>query len=474
MFRGIHACIGARIGLVALLCAFTSVLAAQKSETAGKPASRPNVLLITIDTLRADHLSSYGYPLKTSPVMDRLAEQGARFSSTYSAIPLTGPSHISLFTSRFPQEHGARVNGYAVAKDSKWLFLPQILQRFGYSNAAYISAWPLTSRLTHLDRWFDLYDEDLSRKYQLFNSGRYAEDVTPLAMRRLEERPEGQPFFLWVHYFDPHSPYHAREGFQDLDPSGHPDNRPAPLDGEMAERIRNYDSEIAYADAHIGKLLAKVDELGLRDSTMVVLTSDHGESLGEHGYVGHGRSLSQGIVSIPLIVRYPGVIPAGQVIDDNVSLLDITPTILDFTIGDQNEQDLPTAFTGRSLAAALTAEEPIPDRPIRYITFAGKKGWMPRWIASLWVNADRTPLRVGQTLGDQKSIWNPRGKTLSLFDVPHDPFEQNPVVLSKRDSRYRAQAKPLRRWFEATDLSDGESRMSERDVEVLKSLGYIH
>ncbi len=465
--------INARIGLVALLLAFTSALAANKEEKAEKVDERPNVLLITIDTLRADHLSSYGYPLKTSPVMDRLAEEGARFSSTYSAIPLTGPSHISLFTSRFPQEHGARVNGYAVAEDSKWLFLPQILERFGYSNAAFISAWPLTSRLTHLGRWFDVYDEDLKRKYQLFNSSRYAEDVTPPAVNWLENRPK-EPFFLWVHYFDPHSPYHLREGFEELEPSGHADNRPAPLDDEMAERIRSYDSEIAYADAHIGKLLGKIDELGLRDSTVVALTSDHGESLGEHGYVGHGRSLSQGIVAIPLIMRYPGVIPAGQVIDDNVSLLDVTPTILDFTIGNQDEKDLPTAFAGRSLASAITAKEPIPRRPIRYVTFAGKKGWMPRWIASLWVNADRTPLRVGQTLGDEKSVWNPRGKSLSLFDVINDPFEESPVVLTRKDSRYQAGVKPLSRWFDATDLSDGESRMSERDVEVLKSLGYIH
>ena len=170
-------------------------------------------------------------------------------------------------------------------------------------------------------------------------------------------------------------------------------------------------------------------------------------------HVGHGRSLSQGIVAIPLILRYPGVIPAGQVIDDNVSLLDVTSTLLDFTIGGQDEQDLPTAFAGRSLAQPMTPKEAIPSRPIRYVTFAGKKGWMPRWIASLWVNADRTPLRVGQTFGDEKSVWNPRGKSLSLFDVPNDPFEESPVVLTRKDSRYQAGVKPLSRWFDATDLS---------------------
>ena len=244
MFKGLFVSAAAVVYLLTAVLAFGA-------EGNGR---HPNILLITIDTLRADHLSSYGYPLKTSPAIDYLAERGVRFSSAYSPIPLTGPSHVSLFTSRFPQEHGARVNGYAVDKDSKWLFLPQILRRFGYFNAAFISAWPLTSRLTHLDRWFDVYDEDLSRKYQVFNSSRYAEDVTPLVTDWLENRPP-RPFFLWVHYFDPHSPYHLRDGFEELAKSGHPDNRPLSKNQEMTDRIRNYDSEIAYTDSHIGKLL---------------------------------------------------------------------------------------------------------------------------------------------------------------------------------------------------------------------------
>ena len=153
--------IAVRIGMAVWLLSLTTTL---RAEGAGK---YPNILLITVDTLRADHLSSYGYPLRTSPTIDRLAEEGTRFSSAYSPIPLTGPSHISLFTSRFPQEHGARVNGYAVGKDSKWLFLPQILKKFGYTNAAFISAWPLNSRLTHLGKWFDTYDENLTRSYQV-------------------------------------------------------------------------------------------------------------------------------------------------------------------------------------------------------------------------------------------------------------------------------------------------------------------
>ena len=450
-------------------------LSALAGSAAEPPAGRnhPNILLITVDTLRADHLSSYGYHLKTSPEIDKLAEEGVRFANAYSPIPLTGPSHASLFTSRFPQEHGARINGFAVPKGSKWLSLPQILKRFGYQNGAFVSAWPLTSRLTHLDRWFDRYDEDLSRQYQVFNSSRYAEDVTPPAISWLEENRVG-PFFLWVHYFDPHSPYNLREDFAEPESSGHPKSTREPLNREMASRIRKYDSEIGYADFYIGKLLARLDELGLKESTLVALTSDHGESLGEHGYVGHGRQLSEGIVHIPLIMRYPAGLPAGKVISRNVSLLDATPTILELAVGRQLDRDLPTSFAGRSLAAAMAGRETIPQRPIRYITFAGKKGWMPRWLSHMWVSPDERPLRVGQSLGSQKMVWDPSGRSLSVFNIDEDPFEMSPLVLSHKNPEYSATARPLGQWFKATDLSAGESKLTKRDTEVLKTLGYIH
>ena len=150
------------------------------------PPRLPNVLFITIDTLRADHLSCYGYHLKTSPNIDRLAEQGVRYEHAYTVTSRTGPSHYSMFTSRYPQEHGAKLNGFAVAENTKFLFLPQILRRFGYKAGAFVSAWPLTAHLTQLDRWFDTYDEELNRTYQYINSSRWAEDVTPKAISWLE------------------------------------------------------------------------------------------------------------------------------------------------------------------------------------------------------------------------------------------------------------------------------------------------
>ena len=156
--------------LTALLIAALPAAGQHRSEA----TDPPNILLVTIDTLRADHLSSYGYHRKTSPNIDALAAEGVRFEHAYCTIPLTGPSHVSLFSSRYPQEHGVRINGVPIPKDSKWLYLPQILRRFGYFNAAFVSAWPLASHLTGFSHWFQIYDEDMKRRYQFLNSSRFA------------------------------------------------------------------------------------------------------------------------------------------------------------------------------------------------------------------------------------------------------------------------------------------------------------
>ena len=455
-----------------LLVILMAVGVGSRAEQSTPAESLPNLVLITVDTLRADHLSCYGYHLATSPNIDQLASEGVRFAWAYSPIPLTGPSHISLFTSRFPQEHGARINGLAVPEDSKWLFLPQILKKFGYRNAAFVSAWTLTDRLTQLGRWFNIYDQDLTRSHQVFHSSRFAEDVTPPAMAWLRGNRD-RPFFLWVHYFDPHSPYHLREEFASPEPNGHPDNTAEWVDKEAQERINKYDSEIGYVDHHIGKLLAELDNLGLRDSTLVALTADHGESLGEHGYVGHGRRLFEGIVHIPLILRYPGTIPAGRVIPQAASLLDLTPTVLDLALGKERAATLPVSFAGRSSAPAVVGGESLLQRPIRYVTFAGRKGFAPRWMSWLWTRNSTLPLHLGETVGFRKLVWTPGEKSLSVVNLDQDPLGLRPAVLRSDDKEYQTTAASLQRWFEATDLDEGEITMNERDVEVLKSLGYL-
>jgi arylsulfatase A-like enzyme len=433
----------------------------------------PNIVLITVDTLRADHLSSYGYPLRTSPYIDGLAAAGIRFERAYTVIPLTGPSHLSIMTGRYPQEIGVRRNGVAPPAEMMIASLPEVLGKHGYRRGAFISAWPLTAHLTHLNDWFDDYDEDLNRTYQLFNSSRYAEDVTPRALEWLRKNAKSdKPFFLWVHYFDPHSPYDFRDYFQPKPRADVAAPHAKKMDTEMKERIRAYDSEVYYTDHYIGQLLQEMDKLGVTDSTLTVLTADHGESLGEHGYVGHGRHLYENIVHIPLIMRFPGKTMAGRTIKTPVSSIDIAPTILDIALGDWAKGKAESFFTGKSLAKAVLGVSEPEARRVYYVTFAGKKGFLPNWLSSAWVHDQELPLAFGYVDGINKVVWRPGDKKMRLADLGKDPFEAHAQWLGSGKSRYKATTSAMSRWFNLTDGRTAEEKLSAHDREVLKSLGY--
>ena len=460
------------------LAAVTSLVFSQSKPSDTPPADgekRPHVVLITVDTLRADHLSSYGYHLKTSPSMDRLAEEGVRFDRAYCAIPMTGPSHFSMFTGRYPQEHGARINGVALPDDTKWLTVPQVLRRFDYTSAAFVSAWPLVGRLTRLDRDFDVYDEDLPRAYQVFHSMRWAEDVTRPAIRWLEEHKDEKQIFLWVHYFDPHEPYNLREEFADPERVRDPDPAAPQLSREVTERIRKYDSEIGYADQHIGRLLKRIDDLGLRDNTLVALVSDHGEGLGEQGFVGHGRWLYESTVRVPWIMRLPGTIAPGTVIERNVSTLDLAPTLLDLAVPEfRQETPISISFAGRSQLSNITGSPKSQSRQVRFVSFAGKKGFAPSWLSWVWKPNSGLPFRMGKLEGIRKMIWTPDENRFEFFDLSKDPNETNAELLVSADSRYKFEEAAFERWFEATNMAESESRLTKRDAEILESLGYIN
>lgn len=455
------------LGTTALEAAQTNAGAAQSK---GNP---PNVLLITIDTLRADHLSCYGYAKRTSPYIDQLAKEGTRFARAYTVIPLTGPSHLAIMCSRYPQEDGARRNGEAIDSSLPIVTLPQILRSHGYQTAAFISSWPLLGRLTHLNDYFATYNEDLTRTYQLFNSSRWAQDVTPPALKWMRDAAgRNKPFFLWVHYFDPHSPYIYRDAYNppNVDPA-HPFNPTG--DSDFRERVKGYDSEIYYCDHYIGKLLHALDQLHIEKSTIVVLVADHGESLGQHGYVGHGRHLYEGIIHVPLIIRYPGHVKAGQVVDTPVQTIDIMPTVLDLTVHNVVAQkSVPIHFSGRNLAPVLTSADPLTNRWIHYVTFAGKKGYAPKWMSWIWVHKEELPLRFGRTDGDSKMVWDPGAQKLYLYNLQTDPHELHPQVLTK-GSTYKADTSRLKKWFMRTETRAQNRKLSAHDVEVLKSLGYV-
>ena len=248
-----------------------------------------NILLITLDTTRADHLPAYGYTKVRTPNLDSLAASGFVFEDAISHAPITLTSHASILTGRLPIAHGIHDNsGYFLALKVKTL--AEVLKDNGYSTGAFVSAFILDSR-RQLNQGFDTYND--------YFGGRENEDINPREIQRRGEDTEieaanwlekqsGKKWFLWVHLYDPHDPY---------DP-------PEPYRTEYADRP--YDGEIAYTDDVVGKLLRKVDSIGANNNTIVVLTADHGESLGEHREETHAMFLYNATQHVPLIIRVPG------------------------------------------------------------------------------------------------------------------------------------------------------------------------
>jgi choline-sulfatase len=271
---------------------------------AGPPRSRPNLVLLTLDTTRADHLGAWGWPYAHTPNLDALAARGTRFVRCDTAAPITLVSHSTLLTGLFPPRHGVRDNGTFVLP-AKVETVAERLAAAGYDTAAVVSAVVLARR-QGLDQGFRIYDDDLGTGYSTGTvvSERPAERTTAAAVAALGTLKP--PFFLWVHYFDPHEEYRPPTKFADA--------------AKGPNRL--YDGEIAYMDEQIGELLKK-----LPPGTDVLAVGDHGEMLGEHGELTHGLLLYQGVRRVPLILAGPGV-PAGQVENALVRTADVTPTLL--------------------------------------------------------------------------------------------------------------------------------------------------
>jgi arylsulfatase A-like enzyme/cytochrome c-type biogenesis protein CcmH/NrfG len=273
----------------------------------------PNVLLISIDTLRADHVGAYGYAAAQTPALDGLAARGLRFVRASTTTPLTLPAHTSLMTGTFPAWHGVRDNGgFYVGEDQ--LTLAKVLRQHGYRTGGFVGAFVLDSRWginQGFDRYFDNFDLSRYEGKGLDAVQRPGREVVDQALPWLDEEP-GRPFFAWVHLYDPHTPYAAPEPFRSRFP---------------VSIVGAYDAEIAYADSQVARLLDHLRERGALESTLVIAVGDHGESLGEHQEQQHGFFVYEGTVRIPLIIAGPGV-PA-RVVADQVRIVDVMPTVLD-------------------------------------------------------------------------------------------------------------------------------------------------
>jgi choline-sulfatase len=359
----------------------------------GRAASGPpSVLLVSVDTLRADRLGSYGYTAATTPVLDRLAARGLRFAQAATVAPLTLPAHTSLLSGTFPTFHGVRDNGSFYVDDTITT-LPEVLQTRGYRTGGFVGAfvldrrWGLAQGFDHYFDEFDLSRYDMTAGIDA--AQRPGSEVVDHALAWLAQDRK-RPFFMWVHLYDPHSPYTPPEPYRS--------QFPATMQGA-------YDGEVAATDAQIGRLLDSLQSTDRLDNTIIVVVGDHGESLGEHGEQQHGFFVYDASVHIPLIVAGPAV-PTGTV-SEQVRIVDVMPTILELT-----GADIPPAVQGVSLLPLARGE------PLDLLAFS--ETWYPRYHYG-W--SELTAVKDGR----YKFIAAPRRE---LYDTQVDPGETTDLSAS--------------------------------------------
>ena len=392
---------------------------------------RPNVVLVTVDTLRADRLGSYGHAAALTPTIDALAARGVRFTTAIAHVPLTGPSHASILTGLTPLGHGVRDNG-GFALPAQVKTAAEDFRAAGYRTAAFVSGFPLDRRFG-FDRGFDTYDDHLPRGNDRRRTPyveRFADATTDAALRWLSAPAAGaaaNPFFLWVHYYDPHAPYEPP--------------------GALAERFRTdpYDGEIAFVDAQLARLLGAIEGKGSLAQTLVLVTADHGEALGEHGEGTHGLFIYDSTLRVPWILAGPGV-AAGRVSATVARGIDVLPTLLDYS-------GLPAVATvdGRSLRPAADGRE-MSDAPAYAESIYGERefGWAPLYA---WRTAR------------YKLIEAPRPE---LYDLEADAGET-----ANRFGERAAQAEELRRKLQTALSRPAPAAAAAVDGETAERLGAL-
>ncbi len=392
------------------------------------PVGTP-VVLISIDTLRADRLPVYGYDRVETPAIDALRQDGILFERAWCQVPLTLPSHASLLTGLLPPEHGVRDNlGYRLAAE-RLPYLPRLLKEAGYATGAAVSAFVLRGDVG-LGEGFDFYDDrvELEVGDELGSQQRAGPETLAAALPWLEE-VAGGPFFLFFHLYEPHDPY-------------------APPEPWASRYASAYDGEVAFADEIVGRLVAELERLGVYDRALVVLLSDHGEALGEHGEETHGILLHREVVQVPLLVKLPGGERAGATVSRAVGLTDVVPTVLGL-LG----MEVPAGLPGENLLSPAAAEPATPDRFVYSETF------YPR-IHFGW--SELTALS-----GSRYRLIH--GPDPELYDLAEDPGETRSVLLDNRrlygDLKQRLEAQ-----------SGAFRRPAEEDPETrrrLAALGYL-
>jgi len=420
---------------VRVLIALWVILAASPSaQSSEKKASQPDVFLITIDTLRADHVHCFGYEPIRTPALDGLAKDGIRFTQAFTPSPITNTSHVTILTGLMPSTHG--VTDFALALADTHPTLAELLKKRGYHTAAFIGSIILDSKsfAPGLDRGFDFYDnfpESIKDKSRWGRLERRGMVVTQHAEAWLSTHPAG-PHFVWVHFYDPHDPYEP----------------PPPYSQIYKDRL--YDGEIAYADSALATFLAYLKKQGWYEHSIVIAVGDHGEGLGEHHEETHGIFLYDSTTHVPLIVKLPGRSGAGKLIEDQVRTLDILPTVLGLL-----HMPEPERLDGESLQAYLDGKTSGDRTALGETDYPLRFGW--------------APLRSMRVEGF-KFIEAPKPE---LYDLRRDPGElhNSYVPWDSTVQKFRTALSEWRRKTPPSELSAGS--VGQNTMEELKALGYL-
>ncbi|MBN1221772.1 MAG: sulfatase-like hydrolase/transferase [Candidatus Aminicenantes bacterium] len=400
-----------------------------------------NIVLFTIDTLRADHLECYGYGGVSTPHINRLAEEGILFEHNIVQTPLTLPSHSSIMTGTYPLYHGIRDNG-GFYLDAKHDTLAETLKPMGFQTGAFVAAFVLDSRWgldQGFDHYFDNFDLTKYKTVSLDAVQRRGDEVLDAVYPWLSAKPQ-QKFFAWIHLYDPHTPY---------DP-------PEPYKTEYRNRrFGLYDGEIAYVDQLIGEFRQFMQENGFWENTLIVFTADHGESLGEHKENAHGFFIYDSDVRVPLIIRFPQAKLGGRRIKNQVRSVDIMPTILNI-VG----AGIPPAVQGQSMLPILSGDEADSER------LAYSETYWPNFHYG-W--SELKSVRKGQ----YKFIQAPRPE---IYDVWQDPGELTDIVNVKASLGYdmKRELDELVARYSAKDIDEIKPQKMDQDSLVkLQALGYL-
>jgi arylsulfatase A-like enzyme len=490
------------VSVAALLLAACFLLRQEPRQTsqhasATPPPDKPNVILITLDTVRADHLSLYGYERDTTPNLRRLALQSTVYTHAISPGDMTLSSHASIFTGLYPSWHKAHFDeGYYLGRplDARYPTLAEVLSSKGFDAAGVVANYLYLAPGFGLDRGFTYHDSSgpvvflgsahvfllrervrnfLTRFYKTWEfdeTFRRAEDINQTALTVLDrEKAAGRKFFCFLNYMDAHWPYLPPDRFATLYPgydphfqSGHYDQmerevltlrRPV-SEHERQHLLSQYDGGIAYMDAALGKLVDQLKQRGLYDNTLLIIAADHGEAFGNRAMVGHALSVYQEMVHVPLLIKYPRE-SAPAVVDDSVSLADLMPTVLG-VLG----YAAPKNVQGRNLLlpAPAEAENVISETFVHPLIST----WSPRFLRSEHAIFSGPLKFIQSSKGDRE-----------LYDLSQDPHEEHNLFTSRPADRLELKLVQYLKAAAVDRRKQAQAQVSSESIEKLKSLGYV-